>query len=61
MRKSVLTATLALLAAATAAHAQGIRINGVTTARYIELRPLNTLERESSGRSPPAGKSVLRG
>jgi hypothetical protein len=45
MRKSLITALLALLAAAASAGAQGIRVNGVTTARYIELRPLNTLEK----------------
>lgn len=45
MRKSFITAMLALVTVATLAEAQGIRINGVTTARYIELRPLNTLEK----------------
>ena len=32
----------ALLAAAASAQAQGIKIDGVTTARYIELRPITT-------------------
>ena len=45
MKKSLVVATCLVLAAGGGAQAQGIRVNGVTTARYIELRPLNTLEK----------------
>jgi hypothetical protein len=46
MKPSVFTTAL-LCAAATSAAAQNIRVNGTTTARYIELRPLTTLEKVS--------------
>ena len=42
MKRAVLLATMALAGTTVSAQAQGIKIDGVTTARYIELRPLTT-------------------
>ena len=42
MKRAVTLIAMALLGSAAAAQAQSIRVDGVTTARYIELRPITT-------------------
>ncbi|HEY0304361.1 MAG TPA: hypothetical protein VGC44_05280, partial [Longimicrobiales bacterium] len=44
MKRAVTLIAFALLGSAAGAQAQSVRVDGVTTARYIELRPITTQE-----------------